>query len=428
MRTLGIVEQAFASAHADVNGAAMPCFVLHLNGPIHFERLEQAFLDTQAHYWTLGQTISRQGGHWRFAPSDHRICGRLVLRENEDTWQSVAEHELNRPIKPDSEALMRFTLLSPAAGEPLNHDLIITTHHAIIDGISFLDLVETMLAAYAGQPRNRAQSSTAPSPPAESLSPVPRGLLKRWLTLLLLSMGEMWKHMRWPPEPVTIAKGDMYRTSTKVISRELPNDLHQAIKSEGRRHDSSFSGALVASSAQAVHETLYPHSRRSMRTSFAVNLRDSLNDPSHAKTFACYVGGIITLIPRINTICWSASSRITKMLRHALREKQPWFALPFLKLNSFFMINAPQVSAAAAHISNLGSQKIETYSDTLRVQGHRTLLAASGVGRSAIVNCNTYPSCSYITLTYSKLHVSEAEAEAMVMRLIDNLHQLAQSP
>ena len=82
-----------------------------------------------------------------------------------------------------------------------------------------------------------------------------------------------------------------------------------------------------------------------------------------------------SLIPRINTICWSASSRITKILHHALREKQPWFALPFLKLNSFYA-QRPLGGAAAATLA-IWAHKIETYSDTLRVQGHCTLLAAA---------------------------------------------------
>ena len=113
------------------------------------------------------------------------------------------------------------------------------------------------------------------------------------------------------------------------------------------------------------------------------------------------------------------------MLDSALQQKLPWYSLPFLKLNSFLMQTAPQAGAAAAHISNLGSSKLESSSDTLRVEGYRTLLCASGVGRSAIVNCNTYQDRSTITVTYSKLHVSDDEAATLLSRIVENLITMA---
>mgnify|MGYP001254873396 CR=1 FL=1 len=47
------------------------------------------------------------------------------------------------------------------------------------------------------------------------------------------------------------------------------------------------------------------------------------------------------------------------------------------------------------------------------------------VGRSAIVNCNTYQDRSSITLTYSKLHVSDDEAAAVLNQIVENLVMMA---
>lgn len=133
IRKLGPTEQTLEQASREASTTVIVTYS-RVRGPINSCLLEQALKQAADRYPLLAACILRRGRQLYFAKTPTQaIPLEMGHLSSEDQWQDAYEAELNRPL--DSRAgLSRVLLLQTP--DPQLHYLLITTHHAISDGLS----------------------------------------------------------------------------------------------------------------------------------------------------------------------------------------------------------------------------------------------------------------------------------------------------
>ncbi|GAA2660089.1 hypothetical protein GCM10010428_04670 [Actinosynnema pretiosum subsp. pretiosum] len=126
--------------------------VTHLAGRLDADRLREAAAELLRRTPALRVHLhtSASGEVVQVVPAAVRLDWR---RERGDAFESACREELARPFHPDRPPLIRFLLCSLSEDE---HRLVITNHHALLDGWSMPLVGRSLLALYAelgGGPR-----------------------------------------------------------------------------------------------------------------------------------------------------------------------------------------------------------------------------------------------------------------------------------
>ncbi len=165
--------------------------VVRLGGGLDPERLRRALDTLQRLHPLLGVRIVGDGGRFRYEPDGvPPVPLRLLPRAGDETWREVAEEELNRRLDAARGPLLRSALLlepggtRPGAADPADPcELVLTFHHAIVDGASAGALMGRLLALSDPAAEGAVPAALEPAPalpPVEALLPAAwRGLRGR---------------------------------------------------------------------------------------------------------------------------------------------------------------------------------------------------------------------------------------------------------
>lgn len=172
-RELGRFETAAAltSEHAPFNVVVG----VRLAGGLDPEGLRHALDALQGLHPLLGVRIVERAGRRAYeGDGTPPVPLRLLPRDGEEAWREVAEEELNRRLDAARGPLLRCALLADPAGPAAPSELLLTFHHAIVDGASASALVERLLALCDPAVRGAGDPALEPlpaPPPAETLFP-----------------------------------------------------------------------------------------------------------------------------------------------------------------------------------------------------------------------------------------------------------------
>ena len=172
-RNLGTFERALliSDSYSPFNIAC----VLHLEGSLPGQILEQALRLLQARHPLLRSRIDQAGGR----PCFTEIIGKdiplqVIERQAEDQWMDIVERELNQRFDITSGPLTRCHYLSAGSEGISTSDLIMTFHHTIADAASIMHLLTELLQTCEAI-QLRGNTHPLPvlptSPPIEELFP-----------------------------------------------------------------------------------------------------------------------------------------------------------------------------------------------------------------------------------------------------------------
>jgi NRPS condensation-like uncharacterized protein len=133
-------------------------WLMNQNRPVHF-LLAASFHGTQpeelwreaihlasARHPMLRVVIVREGDELVFVESSPRVSFRCAKREDDTHWKRTSEEQMNTPLAPEGDELLRVTLLH----DDKMSDLILCLHHSIADGMSTLHLIHEILQSFSG--------------------------------------------------------------------------------------------------------------------------------------------------------------------------------------------------------------------------------------------------------------------------------------
>ena len=235
-----------------------------------------AIAEAQARHPLLRAAITSVDGRapaFRLRPDT--IPFKTVHEPREDRVARYIENELATPFVEGNAPLIRCSLLRHRHSATL----VITTHHAIGDGLSVVYLIRDILSALSGErlgaislPASQEEFLQA-SPPAEA----PRSPFSR-------------------PRVGTIER--RHRGDLRVETRVLPAELGEKLRDQARANGSSVHAALMAAivmegAARALHLAETP-----VNVMSPVNIRGFLDrGDAFAISFATATGDLDTTMP-----------------------------------------------------------------------------------------------------------------------------------
>ena len=173
-RPLGHWPTVQAVYHARYAGSGTMVMAARVAGPLAPDRLRQALADLVARHSLLGATLvqgERELGWQEASPKQERDGTCRVLADPVGSWPEIADQETADPPAATGP-LWRLTL-APAA-VPGEQELILTTHHSLLDGRAGVQLLWDLLTAGTGEPGLVHRLARWPLPaPLESRLPAP---------------------------------------------------------------------------------------------------------------------------------------------------------------------------------------------------------------------------------------------------------------
>jgi len=175
MRKLNQAEEAFTIVNAKFP-FTLVC-ALKLNAGPSVQTLRSALDELQHIYPFLSAVVQEKNKHFYFEKDEYEnpIPIQLIERTDDQQWQTIVRKELNTAFDHARGPLMRVLYLASALSEE-KAEIILSFHHAIIDAVSFLPMVQKLLIL-AG--KNDKDTNKLPSPLTvpEAHSPVLRDVL-----------------------------------------------------------------------------------------------------------------------------------------------------------------------------------------------------------------------------------------------------------
>jgi hypothetical protein len=278
VRELGRMESQMAAYHETLNGGTQTCSRLSVQGP-----LTAAGLRTAAHalfkkYAFLRCSMERLGD--RYQLYEHDDFSRITLRFRTQAapwdWASNLEVEAQENLDA-SHALWRLLLISSEDGQ--SHEILLTAHHAVCDGLSIILFFSDLLAKL-----DRCVSQVRESMPQDEMEslPVPKKI-------------EWWLPQEaFPQETQTLASPELpYSTVVAPGSRSinchwvrLEADDVSLIQANARSQGVSVGSWLAAAYGMAAEEVL--DHEFVLRTAVSLRQRLSLT-ATEQKQMACYI-------------------------------------------------------------------------------------------------------------------------------------------
>jgi hypothetical protein len=355
-------------------------FVLRLAGGVELARLEQALTSLQRRHPLLGVRVVRDDGRYRFV--NGAPAPRVVAHERQSavTWRPVAEQELNRPLDLGLGPPIRCVYLPPAAAGD-GSEIVLTAHHAVLDGASSAPLL-TELVALCDAPSSVAAAAITLPPAAETLFPSrfrgPRSQPGRLVFVLRQLAAEVSYRLRRPGPSRPPGEGPV---ECRILPLALSEGLTTQLVRRSRRERATLTGALTAALLLAVQRCLQS-GRAGLRHYFSfADLRPYLLPVPTAETVAAYVSPLRLTIPLPeNADFWPLARGITRQIGAAGRRGDKFHAARLMAATMRVFLRRRSARMATVALSYTGAVRFAGESGALRVRGLHAFVSNLSIG------------------------------------------------
>ena len=298
--------------------------VVTVKGIIAPEKLGHALTIVQQRRPLLGARIVKNKKQFQFdSEGVGSIPVQIVNRQSGDQWQGVVEDELNKAFKIEVGPLVRCTYLfkpnSSAAAE-----IILTFHHAVIDGVSGTRLLHDLFTVLGGVKdltiTDTSQQLSLP-PPAEQLFPPKYKGLRLHARLIPFMAGQMADEVkyRWWSRGIKRVPINSHGQCRILPLQLSPDDLHGLVR-KSRREKVTLNSVLSASMLLTIHKYLHQDSSAPMRNIVFSDLRPYLRPLPSKNSTAPYISlSRFTTLMNSETDLWSLSRSLQKRIYETAR-------------------------------------------------------------------------------------------------------------
>lgn len=271
--------QAFQSAHLAV-----------IEGPLDEALLTRALQRVQRRHPILNARIETDSHGYRFVPGPVVEAPWKVARGVHPIERPRhVEEALNTPITDEDPLPWRVALLQAPEGIR-THALILSAHHALMDGVGSLRVLEDLLGACAdvlgGVPDREAP--LAPLPPMDPRIHSPT--MREWLRHKARGLRPL-RQRRAPSYPFDGAAAPQVRR-TGVVLLEVPPESLTRLLAESRRRGVTLNGVLTAVAVDSL--TALFGDRGAVAISTQVNVRAHCVPEVPPTHVGCFVTDVVT--------------------------------------------------------------------------------------------------------------------------------------
>jgi len=314
LRKLGTLEKAMliSNKHAPFNIVS----VLNIEKAPPPNEMKVALTVLQKRHPLLRARIVEEGNH----PFFESLPGtdfsfKTFERTNAELWRKVAEEEMAAGQDSAAGPLFRAVYLYRDGFG----DLILNVHHAIMDAVSGVNLLDELLHLCAGEMTDLPALEIAPA--MEKRFPPPYIGPWRGIATMKYALSQMADTLRYqlrnrgkrmPP----VRLGGCGHTATLI----LPEDLVDPLSRRGRQAGLTLNSLLNAALVLATNRHLYEGKQLSMRTFTFADLRPFTEPPTQPENLANYMSLFgITMDVSGSQDFWTLAKELQTKIYHTLK-------------------------------------------------------------------------------------------------------------
>ncbi|MDJ0835927.1 MAG: condensation domain-containing protein [Acidobacteriota bacterium] len=327
--------------------------VLELEPLPSSEHLVDVLAALQKRHPLLNAAIHPDGKEFRYVTQGvGPVPVETVDRPEGGSWRRAAEHELNTRLDSERGPLLKLTRVVDPSTE--RGELVITSHHAINDGVGMLELVSELLACCRalreGKPLPELPS-LQPAPPLDALFPFSgMGKLMRLPPFMFRQMTDELRYRlktRGVPKPVVPGQAECRILPVQISAENLTGLGRLARKQRTTPHAMMHAAMLLA-----VDKHLYGGNARALRGIGFADLRPFLNPPVSSEDLGSYISMMrYTAELGPNTDFWDLARNIGALLYKDAKRGDKFLAASMTKPLMRMMLSQTNQRMAAAALS-----------------------------------------------------------------------------
>lgn len=373
-RPLGRMEEAevITNEHFPFNAV----IILRLTGGPSADTLKNILPLLRHRHPLLSARVSHRKGRYFLITADTPgIPLKVVERENDEQWLTMAEEELNREFDVFTGPLSRWIYLTDGAGMS-ESELILTFQHLIMDASSSAGLIHEILSLCreieSGVPVGELpELKRLPLlPSAETFFPAGyKGVRRRWkiIRFALRQMGDeiryQWRSRRRRKAPIHPSG------NCKILSMKFSQEVTGALTKHARKKRLSLNNLLSAAMLTAVHRTLYDGEPIPLRFVHMADLRPYLSPPMDASHLGSYFSMMrLTVAMKRDPDVWQLARRVNDIAYSSFKrgDKFSTNLMSAAMMRALFRFRSFRMAAAA--MSYTGPVPLEKRYGKIEVQ------------------------------------------------------------
>jgi hypothetical protein len=430
LRQLGLVEHLFETLHS--MGGMLYVNIARVQGVVAVDILRTAIDLLQKRHPLLQVYLQESAGSFYFCTDGTLpIPLNIIDRQHDRQWIEIAEAELSQKFASEFAPLCRITLLqSSEQFDP--HELIVTFHHAIADGISALHFMHELLSFC------QQLIEGTPISPLESLPLLPplEQLLAKCLSEPTANLTQVPPSQNPPPALLIEQTAPVDLRRTRLLPYEFDRDLTLQLKSRCRDEQTTVHGTLCAAMLLACVRQLSSPEPVHVACGSSVNLRGScvpVVEPSH---LGCFVSAVTTAHQiSLDANFWELARECQKTIHQLIDDKVPHHQAsnPSLidKYQPSFLAQLAEHNmgrTSTTYVSNLGQFDFKKSSESVRLESFHFATGLNLVGTGFWLGAVTIDRKLFCTFTYIDPLISQNTAKSLVNSAIAILNNAASYP
>ena len=389
-----------------------------IRGFLSEETVRQALEVAQYRHPYLNCRIVGDLDHLRFeTEGTQKIPLRVVERLHEKHWQEIVLSELNEKID-SSRCLMRAVLVRDERENGTSH-LVVTVHHAIADGLSFLQLQSEILTycgqKISGEPLNQVAQLPALSPLEELLPKPAKASLGNEIKIAEIDSLGVEKLVSIESR----CSGWFYRQLDEHLIQKLQKMTHQ--------EKTTVNGALCAAMLLAIAKIIRHRKRTdSVRLSCesAINLRPYL-EPAVSKEHLSWLISVVYSrhVIETKTAFWDLAREVRQQIKEGLPHSVQFNLWQFDKELAQKMLVSPNELGITVEISNMGKLNIPTAYGGLELEEISAIFGQAGFAGVPGFSVTTFRGKAVLNFLFSEPSISRETMEILADSVVSYLYK-----
>ena len=351
------------------------------------------------------------------------------IRESQE-WEAIVNAEMNQVID-SSKYLLRVVLVKILNQQNINY-LITTTHHAITDGLSSVQLHSEILTYCQKITEGKSLpivTTLEPLPPIEKLLPTWTNSFKsklgRVALLLNIALQKYWNQ----PKALRVEKYvPISQRRCEIIHRQLSEESTRQFIQQCRQENTTVQSALCAALMLTVSKQLAKNHEDNIPVSCLsyLDLRRRLQPEISTENMTVLAASLMKFY-RItnNTSFWELARKVKRNLNEKIHQGEIFQMIYLAKYLINFSLLFPNQVSPTVSVSNLGKVNIpHTY-------GELELEEISFVGSHAlyagmfIVHAATFQEKMTLNFVFSQPSLNQQTMERLVDNCIDSIMKVS---
>jgi NRPS condensation-like uncharacterized protein len=351
------------------------------------------------------------------------------IRESQE-WEAIVNAEMNQVID-SSKYLLRVVLVKILNQQNINY-LITTTHHAITDGLSSVQLHSEILTYCQKITEGKSLpivTTLEPLPPIEKLLPTWTNSFKSKLGRVALLLNIAFQKYWNQPKALRVEKYvPISQRRCEIIHRQLSEESTRQFIQQCRQENTTVQSALCAALMLTVSKQLAKNHEDNIPVSCLsyLDLRRRLQPEISTENMTVLAASLMKFY-RItnNTSFWELARKVKHNLNKKIHQGEIFQMIYLAKYLINFSLLFPNQVSPTVSVSNLGKVNIP------HNYGELELEEISFVGSHAlyagmfIVHAATFQEKMTLNFVFSQPSLNQQTMERLVDHCIDSIMKVS---